>query len=171
MCYGSDGNIVKGCTASNNDTGVSITDGDPLQLPPLVPCNSNMVKDTVCNNNDVGGIFVKGSDYNIIMDNITDGNGVVGSLVGGVGITIRFSDYNEIRRNHSSNNVRVGIMVGWRPTDPPIPSENNLIVGNELSNNPVWDIRDNTSGDGTADTANFYKKNTGTKSDPAGLVE
>jgi parallel beta-helix repeat protein len=161
MTNGSNGNLVMDCTNSGNGTGVSITLGT---APGAIGSDSNTVKRTVCNNNSLGGIFVGDSDYNTIMDNITNGNGIVG-------ITIRFSDYNEIRRNQSSNNAQIGITVGWRPTDPPIPSENNLIVGNELSNNPLWDIRDTTTGSGTAGTANFYRKNTGTTSNPAGLVQ
>ncbi len=166
MCNGSDGNIVNGCTANNNGTGVSIIDGET----PGIGSNSNTIKNTVCNKNSLGGIFIQNSDDNIIMDNTTIKNGASGiSVVAG-------SDSNEIRGNHSSNNGTIGIVVGWIPTAPEnrqVTSVDNSIVGNKLSNNTLWDIRDNTplGGPGTAGTWNSYEDNKGRTSNPEGLVE
>lgn len=167
----SDGNIVEGCTSTGNSLAGVVIAGSPAPpgLPPP-PSINNAVRDSLIKGNQVVGIRLANVDHSSIVGNTVDRNG-------GNGIAVNpGSDYNDIRDNRIENNGANGIMAGPAPRAvspppvPPPPPVNNRVTGNHLTHNAIFDIDDNTTGDGDAGTANFYEGNKGKSSDPIGLV-
>jgi parallel beta-helix repeat protein len=138
------------------------------------------------------GIRIKDGAYNVsVLDNTITGNGrlptptsedpafgagislenVHGILVDGNvvsynhldGIWLQNTDHSIIHANRSSHNGRDGIRVD-------ADSNNNRITANILLHNAQFDARDDSTGDGTAGTANYWNDNVGVTQSPDGLL-
>ncbi len=154
----SDNNLVEDCAVTSNSQGVFIGGGGGG-----APSFNNTVRDTISNNNFLHGIFILGSDFNVLRDNTTNGNAQNGILLA-LG-----ADNNMVLDNHIQNNGLRGILVSSAPPQP----ENNLFADNQVFGHPgipgQRDIIDATSGTGTAGTRNIYEDNQCATSFPAGL--
>jgi parallel beta-helix repeat protein len=85
-------------------------------------------------------------------------------MSGGDGIILISSSGNIVERNHSVANGRDGIRI--EPT-----SSGNTILRNNMRRNGEHDCHDDTTGAGTAGTANFWIENSGVTENRPGLCE
>jgi parallel beta-helix repeat protein len=79
------------------------------------------------------------------------------------GISLFDADNQEISHNDSHDNVKFdGLFADEK-------SEGNLFLGNDAFNNAEFDCHDESTGTGTAGTANEWKSNRGNTSEPPGI--
>jgi parallel beta-helix repeat protein len=91
----------------------------------LYSSSNNTINNNIANNNNICGIFLKNSVYNIITNNVTENNG--SEIHFGIGIYLySSSDYNIVANNIANNNY-YGISL-WE-------SSNNTIINNVVNNN------------------------------------
>jgi len=175
MNIGSDNNEVKGCVSNNNELMGIYIGGNPATSP----SNGNTIKDTTTGSNQVFGVLIENSTFNVVI-NCTSVNNMV------FGIMIRNSHYISLLGNKVEGNLASGILLAPGTDDNLVQDNsiwgnsvdglivggnNNQIINNKFKGNLSFDILDNTHGTGTAGTANFYAKNKGTSSQPSGLVK
>jgi parallel beta-helix repeat protein len=138
----------------------------------------NTIQQNAIHNAGLSGIVIRESDQNVIKhnvvnksqgDNLSDPNW-------GNGIGLEDADNNTVEHNTLNANARHGIFVGRRSIAPPIPtgpanSTGNIIRHNVVTNVPSGNFAyfDETSGTGTAGTANTWTKNKGQLRSPSGL--
>jgi len=117
----SSSNTISLNTINSNGYGIMIRQGD-----------NNVIKKNQIDGNSGIGIFLQEwlrtdtSDYNTIIDNIANNNGLYGILIGG-------GDYNLVERNEANLNGYIGIGVrrGFWMTVP----EHNTILNNTANGN------------------------------------
>jgi parallel beta-helix repeat protein len=159
---GSDGNLVEHCLLAGNSTGLFVGGGGGG-----APSFGNRVEHNGVRNNSSLGIHVRNADANVLEYNVVETNdsGIVIS---------EGADRNLARQNIVNDNSRSGLLLPAPSTDFPEPEDNQLIRnrlhGNGTSGAPgARDIRDATTGEGSADTRNYYKDNQCGTSFPEGL--
>ena len=110
---------------------------------------------------DLSGIALINAD-----DNMVAGNRVTGSVDHGLFVRSG-SDNNAIRGNEFDSNGRRGILVSL---DGGLGApENNTFEGNHATGNVLFDVRDQTIGDGTAGTDSTYRGTRCDTSSPDGI--
>jgi parallel beta-helix repeat protein len=138
----------------------------------------NTIQHNAIHNAGLSGIVIRESDQNVIKHNVV--NKSQGDDLSdpnwGNGIGLEDADNNIVEHNALNANARHGIFVGRRSIAPPIPtgpanSTGNIIRHNVVTNVPSGNFAyfDETSGTGTAGTANTWTKNKGQPRSPGGL--
>jgi parallel beta-helix repeat protein len=133
------------------------------------PVTTNNTSITI-RENDVRGF----GDSGIRLRDGTSGNSVLGNHVSyngwnhdrtsGDGISLEDADKNFVRDNTSDHNRRDGLRVD-------ADSSGNTITGNRLTRNGGHDAHDNSTGTGTAGTANTWTGNVGRTQNRRGLLD
>ena len=124
----------------------------------LFDSSNNRISQNRAENNAFNGISLfDGSDFNLVEKNDSNRNGRDGIAIGN-------SDDNRINQNTANDNVGDGIYL--EPT-----SERNRISKNSMFGNDRFDAEDESTGTGTAGTANFWEKNKGQTENRPGLLE
>lgn len=181
MNSGSDGNRVQDCVVSGNKGAAGVFIGGGGGLPPsfenVVVHNTiignagrgvfiqggserNVVKDNAIHQSTIDGVFINGSFNNEVKGNTSSSNARHGVAL------VQGSSNNLVKDNTITGNGQRGIFIGTATTPHP---ENNRFQDNQVTGNTSPDIRDGTTGQGTAGTRNFYKDNRCGSSNPAGL--
>lgn len=150
---GSANNKVTNCVSNNNHRGVLVRDSE-----------SNMVKNSNLDGNDIGVGVCCGSSRNQILQNTATGNSASyfgNTLTGGFGILL-FGDNggssnNLVQGNTANDNEIVGI---WSNA---LAKDNNILV-NTAEGNSIYDVID---GD-TAECTNLWVNNAYGIAAPAG---
>ena len=107
-------------------------------------------------NNHSNGIEVDFASPGVkVSGNTVEGNG-------GDGIGVNFTSNITLAANVAENNRAVGIHLDAK-------TAGNFVTGNVALNNGVFDAEDNSTGTGTAGTANLWKNNTIGTANPPGL--
>jgi len=145
-------NLVESNVVSGNSAGIGLENS-----------MSNTVQDNTANHNFLVGIKLETSTNNIVRDNRTRHNDL-GRIIAndGKGIALLNSDGNVISGNQSTGNAIDGVFVDSG-------SANNSIHNNTLLNNGFDDEHDQSTGSGTAGTANTWAHNRHHTASPAGL--
>ena len=140
---------VWGNTASNNGgSGIEVDNS-------VEAADFDKITWNTANGNQVHGILIGRSDQNTISDNTVNRNTADG-------IRLTTSDKNKVTYNTAKNNGNDGIILESDATG-------NTIAWNAARNNVNWDLEDQSTGSGTASTANTWTHNTGNKRSPTGL--
>ena len=141
---------VAGNTASGNAlNGIALNDA-----------HRNRVTANQADANVLTGILLTGADDNAITGNRVSGSGVHGILLRAG------SDVNAIRGNEFDDNVQSGIVVALGGGDAPA---DNRFTGNRATGHPLFDVRDQTIGDGTRGTDSIYRGTRCDTSSPDGI--
>ena len=108
------------------------------------------------------GIFLEATTGATVENNQIDNNQDSGILLGG-------GSFGSADSNHIVNNrARANRVNGIRAANP---SMNNTIEKNDMHENVSFDARDETTGTGTAGTANFWIKDNCGTANPSGLCQ
>jgi parallel beta-helix repeat protein len=145
-----------GSKSPHNRVRASTFDGLILQLG-----SGNQATQNRTDHNNGPGIGVYDSQDNALDDNMVEENA-------GSGILLDNGDNNTV----GSNKVRENGTAGGDATDGirlEMTFSGNTVHDNRLKRNVTHDCHDNSSGAGTAGTANFWVNNDGTTSNRAGL--
>ena len=117
------------------------------------------------------GIRIRDSQFNTVRGNtVLRSKGFdLSNPAWGNGITLQGADNNTVQSNVVKQNARHGIYVD-------ADSNGNLIKSNVSLNNArvdisAFDYEDESTGGGTAGTANTYNNNTGHTQNRAGLIK
>lgn len=159
------GNVSDTLVKSNRIVDCAFTGINMRFLPGGAPAGAFDVTQPNFNNTVSGnqvtscgdwGIGVRdGSSYNTVKGNRADENGLDGYVLqGAVG--------NEVRGNVGNQNGRDGLRAETQ-------SQDNLIQDNTFQRNVEHDCHDDTVGNGTVGTANFWEGNNGTTENRPGL--
>jgi parallel beta-helix repeat protein len=172
------GSVVVGNDEANEYSGNHIRyngveGGHGIFINTAAPCaytRARIVKNE-SENNGGDGVFLNNSDHVVV-----DGNEL--SFNGSDGIELIGSNNNLISSNHLNQNgfsiaqcgpsEGSGNCTGIRLHSN---STNNKISHNTAKDNLVWDAQDNSSGFGTAGTANTWTKDVCPKDSPEGICE
>lgn len=153
-------NIIEGNTSNGND-------GEGIRI--ARESNDNAIlNNNVADNGGDGIRILRNADKNVVRGNRLTGNR------DGIGLA-RGADRNDIQDNFIFDNLRYGLRVSDvvppNLSDPyEVDPQDNLIANNELSDNVVLDINDETTGaTGTAGTKNIYRDNQCETSAPVDL--
>jgi parallel beta-helix repeat protein len=109
----------------------------------------------------VGDGFLLQSTGGTIANNTATGNGGDGFLLLEAGTNVFGPGINTLTRNTSENNGQDGFDLS--------DCAGNVLNNNTALLNTVFDLSDDSTGTGTAGTANTWTNNTFTTSNPAGL--
>jgi parallel beta-helix repeat protein len=167
-----DGATVEGFDAQGNGGSVIWVQADNVTvrhnkvtgLGPAGILLDGVANCTVANNQirDVTGfgIQLKYSDYNTVERNTIQRAGAAGVIIRG--------DYSTVQQNRVMDSASCGIRI--------LSGTDNVIDSNVLQRNAVgltghYDAHDNTSGSGTAGTANFWTNNVGRTENKIGLLK
>lgn len=134
--------------ASYNDIGIYVAGGTPSTK---VSIDHNQAND-----NTFSGIVLDTTSGAVVSHNTTNDNGSDNPYDGG--IVLFNASNNVIDHNDSRNNFGDGILVSG---DTPTSSSGNRFDDNHLKGNNNYDAEDQTTGTGTAGTANVWTKNHG----------
>jgi nitrous oxidase accessory protein NosD len=98
------------------------------------------------------------------------GNTVTGADNNGIDVTADEFAAASVRNNTVNNNAVDGIFFGGDAvTPPPFETHGNQIRGNTASGNGNFDCEDDSTGSGTAGTANTWVNNNGVTDNPNGI--
>jgi len=163
------GGGVSGVEVSHNTlrdgafTGINLRT-DSVNYPVSAPNTNNVIRDNLITGFGNSGIRLReGASGNLVINNRVVGNGSTSDPTTGDGISLEDADNNTVRGNLATNNVRDGLRVDAASTG-------NHINNNRLFNNGEFDARDDSTGSGTAGTANFWIKNFGKTQNRPGLL-
>jgi parallel beta-helix repeat protein len=118
--------------------------------------NIQIVHNTISGWGDAGIRLSAGANNIVVSDNNVSRNT-------GDGITLEGAVNNRVARNNLRSNGHDGIHADATSTG-------NVFRQNEAKNNAVFDYEDNSTGTGTAGTANTWIKNKGKTASPPGLI-
>jgi parallel beta-helix repeat protein len=151
-------NNLRGNTASDNGRGI-ILDG----------AGNTLIGNIASNNDPDEGILIWRSNHSTLIGNTANSNGEVGITFDGAGNTLigntansnrgsgivfeRASHSNTLESNTASNNSNDGIFL--RPENV----SGNTMEKNRADENKLLGFRDQSTGSGTAGTANIYIMN------------
>lgn len=130
--------------------------------------NNVLIQRNVLKNPAFSGIALRDTDGfgTLVPGSLGDvtvlGNKVVGAENDGLDVTAGGSGIVDARNNTTKNNHNDGIHFGSA-------TNGNLIQTNTALNNVTWDCEDNSSGTGTANTANTWLSDIGVDADPPGI--
>jgi len=162
------GGGVSGVTVSNNVlrdgafTGINLRT-DSANYPVSAPNTNNVIRNNLVSGFGDSGIRLReGASGNLVVGNTVVGNGTNNDATTGDGISLENADNNVIRGNVAEHNRRDGIRVD-------ADSTGNRIEGNRLRFNGEFDARDDSTGSGTAGTANQWVRNVARTTSPFGL--
>jgi parallel beta-helix repeat protein len=172
---GSQGNTVSWNVANGNGTGVDPTVGDGIALE---GASSNTLMGNTTNHNRRNGVYLFNAQWNVVNFGTANENGGDGLLMenGSLNNTVNYNTFNKnvngiqligssnnkILNNTVISNKNVGILVE-------AASVANTLKWNTARLNAVWDLKDTTSGGGTAGTANTWQFNYAPLRSPYGL--
>jgi parallel beta-helix repeat protein len=160
---GANNNVVEdnllfdnGTPGANNGCGIDVDGGSA----------TNLISDNEAVLHDRAGIRLRNAGSgNVLRENVLrEAPGPPVGVASGDGIILINSSSNIVERNHSLANGRDGIRI--EPT-----SSGNTIFGNVALRNVEHDCHDDTTGGGTAGTANFWIQNRGETENRPGLCE
>jgi len=140
---------VKGNVTFNNDEGILLF-GDTGSTVSNVTVELN-----ASFNNTFNGIGLSNVSHSSVRLNTTNRNG-------SDGINVELSTGNEIRNNWANSNHRDGIALESTATG-------NFVRNNSMFDNTMFDAFDDSTGTGTAGTANQWEHNRFHTSSPSGL--
>jgi len=146
-------------------TGINLRT-DPADYPVAA---GDVNRDNIITHNNISGFgdsgirLREGATGNLVAGNRVWGNGTAGDPTTGDGISLEDADGNVLRNNQVWSNRRDGIRVDALSSD-------NFILHNRLWNNGEFDARDDSSGSGTAGTANTWRNNSGFTESRPGLL-
>jgi len=144
-------------------TGINLR-FDPADYPVSTPDTNNVIRDNLISGFGDSGIRLReGASGNLVAGNFVTDNGFASDTATGDGITLENADNNFIRDNFVARNFRDGIRVDAASTG-------NRIQGNRLQDNGEHDAHDDSTGSGTAGTANLWINNTGDTQNRPGLL-
>ena len=164
-----------------SDAGFNVEADDNLVLYNLIGTDAKGKVAPGMGNSNVGVLYRNRGTGNVIARNVIAGNGATAQSAGvgilgdgsavelnevfrnlGQGIDVGSGSGNIIRRNRLRENGKDGIFLGFT-------TSSNSIVENFLRANLEHDCHDNSTGSGTAGTANTWRGNNGQTSQPPGL--
>ena len=162
---GGDGNEASG---GGGFTGINLT-GNSNFGNASSPDTRITIQGNVVTGFSASGIRLRGDTNNsIVKGNVVLNNGTSEGDFGdgfGNGITLESGSFNNrVESNTIKGNFKNGIFVDSS-------AEDNLIQSNFSLDNGELDYRDDSEGDGTAGTANKYKRNKGRFDSPDGLIQ
>jgi parallel beta-helix repeat protein len=133
---------------------------DPATFATTAPNTGNVVENNVVAGCREFGIRLRdGANRNLVRNNRVQGNG---TGTPGDGISLENADENVVRGNKSDDNRRDGLRADSASTG-------NRIEKNRLAGNREHDCHDDSTGTGTAGTANTWKQNQGATENRVGL--
>jgi parallel beta-helix repeat protein len=136
--------------ATDNDVGIIAVGGTGLTID-----------DNVVTHSTFDGILLDGTTHSQVSSNTTDHNG--SSNPGDGGIALENASDNTVDDNRSDHNTGDGIFVDST-------SSGNTIAHNHLHENSLFDAEDDSSGTGTAGTANTWARNHGKTDNHGGAL-
>lgn len=140
-------------------TGINLRT-DPANFATSVPNSANTIEDNNVAGCGEAGIRLRdGATRNLVRDNRVSRNG---AQFGGDGIGLENADENVVRGNKSDDNRRDGLRADSA-------SSANRIEKNRMSGNREHDCHDDSTGTGTAGTANTWNDNQGATENRSGL--
>jgi parallel beta-helix repeat protein len=140
-------------------TGINLRT-DPANFGTAVVNSANTIEDNrVVGCGDAGIRLRDGATRNLVRDNRVSRNG---TDFDGDGIGLENADDNVVRGNKSDDNRRDGLRADSA-------SSGNRIEKNRLSGNREHDCHDDSTGSGTAGTANTWRDNRGATENRSGL--
>jgi parallel beta-helix repeat protein len=144
-------------------TGINLRT-DSVNYPVTAPNTNNVIRDNYISGFGDSGIRLRdGAANNLVAGNWVLNNGTGGDPTTGDGISLENAQNNIVRDNQARNNRRDGIRVD-------AGSAGNRIVHNTMLDNGEHDAHDDSTGTGTAHTANFWIDNTGRTQNHPGLL-
>jgi parallel beta-helix repeat protein len=148
-------NTIRDCSF----TGINLRT-DPANFATTAPNTADVIEDNVVAGcGDFGIRLREGASRNLVRNNRVKGNGTGAE---GDGISLENADENVVRGNKSDDNRRDGLRADSA-------SSGNRIEKNRMAGNREHDCHDDSTGTGTAGTANTWKQNQGATENRAGL--
>lgn len=141
------GNHVKG---SNGGSQIFVTNTDGV-----------LIENNVLRNSDFSGIAIRDTFAPPTNVDLVS-NTIQGADNNGIDVTTSSPGEVAVQSNKSNNNTNDGIFFG------PVTAQ-DTIKGNTALGNGLYDCEDQSSGAGTAGTANFWQNDTGATASPSGI--